>query len=44
VVLILHNGWAMDVEKTTVIRLSKEPSRFDFTVAQKELKNVEYFN
>ena len=34
-VLILHNGWAMDVEKTTVIRLSKEPSTFDFTVAQK---------
>jgi hypothetical protein len=34
----------MNVEKTKVMRISRQPSPMKITIDQKQLENVEYFN
>jgi hypothetical protein len=37
-------GIEMNVEKTKVMRISRQPSPIKITINQKQLENVEYFN
>jgi hypothetical protein len=37
-------GMEMNVEKTKVMRISRQPSPIKIMIDQKQLKNVEYFN
>jgi hypothetical protein len=37
-------GMEMNVEKTKVMRISRQPSPMKFMINQKQLENVEYFN
>jgi hypothetical protein len=37
-------GMEMNVEKTKVMRISRQPSPIKITIDQKQLENVEYFN
>jgi hypothetical protein len=37
-------GMEMNVEKTKVMRISRQPLPVQITVDQKQLENVEYFN
>jgi hypothetical protein len=39
-----HYGMCMNVEKTMVMRLSRQPSPIKIMIDQKQLLNVEYFN
>ena len=41
--VILHNGMEMNVEKTKVMRISRQPSPVTFMTDQKQLENVECF-
>ena len=38
------NGMEMNVEKSKVMRISRQPSPLRITIDQKQLENVEYFN
>jgi hypothetical protein len=37
-------GMEMNVEKTKVMRISRQPSAMEIMIDQKQLENVEYFN
>jgi hypothetical protein len=37
-------GMGMNVERTKVMRISRQPSPIQIAIDQKQLKNVEYFN
>jgi hypothetical protein len=37
-------GMEMNVEKTKVMKISRQPSPMNFMIDQKQLENVEYFN
>jgi len=38
-----YYGMEMNVEKTKVMRISRQPSRVTITIDQKQLENVKYF-